>query len=304
MGSRTVPAPPSVPLVGDVARQILRQRLRAVSRAAATVSAGMPTGEEVHRLRVCTRRASAALAAFRELVPRSQRRWFQRSLRRERRAVGETRDLDVIIARWRPVVGGGRKSAAGGTARRRLVEILAKRRTLAGRGCVGLLADDWDAHLAALLTAMRADGSKETIPAFARRRSRRLVRRFLERFDRRLHDGREIHRLRIETKKLRYVLEALATGTPRGQDAPGDRVLRRLQVRLGEFTDRAAAADRLGRWSRREQDDCCRELLEEAHRRESSAAARARRDCIRWWSASRRERIARRLNRTLRRETA
>ena len=300
MGSRTVHSAPCVPAVGDAARRILRQRLGAVALAADAMSSGHPLPAAVHRFRVCTRRASAALKAFRPLVPRRQRRWFQRALRRIRRAAAEARDLDVIIARGRTAFGGGRNDVAGALARRRLMEVLTRRRVSAERGLAGLLADDWAARTSALLSAVRAAGMTEPLASFSRRRSRRLVERFVVRLDQRLHDASEIHRLRIETKKLRYALQVFAAGASPATAAPGDRSLRRLQSRLGEFTDRATAADRYRLWLRQEADSRCRELLAAARQRESAAAKRARRGCLRWWNASRRDRLARELRRSLR----
>lgn len=300
MGLRTVHKASSEPLVGDVARRLLRQRLRAVASAADAVAAGMPRPAAIHRLRVVARRAAAALTAFRPLVPPRHRRWFRRVLRGVRRSVGETRDLDVILARVRTAASEGGRSAAGAAARRRLVAMLAKQRSSASRSRGVLDAREWDAHTAALLAAVASAGANEPFAPFRRRRSRRLVGRFLAILDRRLRDGDGIHRLRIETKKLRYVLDVFAAGTVSVHDSASARPLERLQTRLGEFTDREAAADHLRRLARREADDRCRELLAEARRRESTAARRARRECIRWWNSSRRRRLARQLGRSVR----
>lgn len=300
MGSRTVDHATVGPLVGETARRLLRQDLCAVARAADAASSGRPGPAVVHRLRVCTRRAAAALSVFRPLVPRSQRRWFQRSLRRIRREAGEARDLDVLFARFRAARRRDRTSTTAEAARRRLVEVLARRRTVAGRGVCDLMQPDWHARTAALLAAVKAAGASETVASFSRRRARRAVDRFLSRLDHGLRDGSELHRLRIETKKLRYVLEVLAAGNPTPIDAPGDRPLRRLQSRLGEFTDRAAAADRLRRWSRQEPAPRDRELLAEAGRGEAAAARRARDAYLRWWTTARRDRLARQVRRSLR----
>jgi hypothetical protein len=51
-------------------------------------------------------------------------------------------------------------------------------------------------------------------------------------------------------------------------------------------------------------DDRARRTLLDARRRESASAKRARRDCIRWWTASRRETLARQLKRILRGKVA
>lgn len=46
-----------------------------------------------------------------------------------------------------------------------------------------------------------------------------------------------VHRLRIECKKLRYLMEFFNELVPRGEGAEMQRMLRRLQNRLGEFND-------------------------------------------------------------------
>src|SRR6478735_8770942 len=55
--------------------------------------------EHVHRLRVATRRASAALKLFRSCLPPKRRRWMKTRLRKIRLAVGDARDLDVFADR-------------------------------------------------------------------------------------------------------------------------------------------------------------------------------------------------------------
>jgi len=293
--------------VADAASRVLRKRLAAVGRAVALVSANNTRAEAVHRLRVSTRRASAAITAFRPLIPRRQRRWFKKSLRRMRDAAGEARDLDVLAARCREA-SAARSSEAGATARRRLKELLAKRRPETRRGLEAVIADlrrhDWKTKTAAVVAAVASAPTAETIAAFAGRRSRRLVGRFLARLDHRLRDERDIHRLRIETKKLRYVLEAFADGMQPAASAACDRTLRRLQGRLGEFTDHAAAAERLRLWLRHEEVARARQTLLAARRQESASANRAKRDCIRWWTASRREAVARHVRRALGGKTA
>ena len=49
--------------------------------------------------RIWTRRASAALRLFRELLGRRQARWLKKKLRQVRHTAGEVRDCDVLLAR-------------------------------------------------------------------------------------------------------------------------------------------------------------------------------------------------------------
>jgi len=306
MGSRTVRAAHAASAV-DVASRLLRQRLGAVARAIAAVATGKPRAEAVHRLRISARRAAAAITAFRSFVPRRQRRWFKKSLRRIRCAAGEARDLDVLTTRCRAAAA-ARSSAAGGVARKHLAEILAKKRPPTRRDLEDeitiLQARDWNGKAAALLIAVESAATTETVVSFTRRRSRRLVRQFLTHLDHSLHDDRGIHRLRVHTKKLRYSLELFTAAAPTAEVTACVRALRRLQARLGEVTDHAAAAERLRLWSRGQVDDRARRTLLDASRRESASAKRVRRDCIRWWTASRRETLAQQLKRILRGKVA
>src|SRR4051794_39667523 len=55
--------------------------------------------EHVHRLRVSTRRAAAALKLYRDSLPKKTTRWIKKRLRQIRRAASEARDLDVLMQR-------------------------------------------------------------------------------------------------------------------------------------------------------------------------------------------------------------
>ena len=185
MASRTVRAAHAA-AAGVVASRFLQQRLATVARAVAAVATGNPRAEAVHRLRISARRATATITAFQPFVPRRQRRWFKKSLRRIRRAAGEARDLDVLTSRCRAAAA-ARQSAAAGVARQRLAEMLAKKRPQTRRG----LEDEitrvqgcgWKKQTAALLVAVESAAMTETIDSYAHRRSRRLVRRFLTHLD-------------------------------------------------------------------------------------------------------------------------
>src|SRR5215212_5938250 len=61
--------------------------------------------EHVHRLRVATRRAAAALKLYRDWLPRKSTRWIKKRLRQIRRAASEARDLDVLIERLQRELG-------------------------------------------------------------------------------------------------------------------------------------------------------------------------------------------------------
>src|SRR5215213_8146493 len=86
--------------VADAARRSLEVRLAVVANAL-PLAAHLSEHdiEHVHRLRVATRRAAAALKLYRDWLPRKPARWIKKRLRQIRRAASEIRDLDVLIER-------------------------------------------------------------------------------------------------------------------------------------------------------------------------------------------------------------
>jgi CHAD domain-containing protein len=118
--------------VTKVAARTLRKRLEAVWRELAGACRPRHDPERVHQLRVATRRTLAALTAFRGVVPGKQRIWFEKRLRRIRRAAGSTRDLDVLTGRLEReaprAAAVSPRDAKAALVRERLVTMLAKRR--------------------------------------------------------------------------------------------------------------------------------------------------------------------------------
>src|SRR5688572_28787502 len=84
----------------DVAVRSLRGRLRAVLHyLPLAADKAQEDVEHVHQLRVWTRRATAALVLYQELLPRRRFAWMKKQLRRVRQAANEARDCDVLLAR-------------------------------------------------------------------------------------------------------------------------------------------------------------------------------------------------------------
>jgi CHAD domain-containing protein len=83
--------------VGKAARRIFDARFTAMREALPPAAAWGPDPEPVHRLRVATRRAAAALDAFADLLPGKTYQSARRELRRVRRAAGAARDADVFL---------------------------------------------------------------------------------------------------------------------------------------------------------------------------------------------------------------
>lgn len=307
-------------LVRDVAIRTLRNRLEAVWSELIAACRDSRDPERIHQLRVATRRTLAAFDAFHALVPVQSREWFEKWLRRIRRAAGNARDLDVLAERLsrqgvhqrhaKPsgITVEGEPMPAGAHARRRLMAMLSRQRATSRRPVHDvherLLGGDWPGHVERLVDALSKDRRRQTFGSYARRRFKPLTERFFARADRRLRDADEIHRLRIEGKKLRYSLEIFATVFPGRVLSKCEKALESLQESLGEFTDHSAAADRLKRLAKQDSSSAERLALRALRKLEASQASRARKTFTKWWNPTRRRSLRRRFERTLRRRTA
>jgi CHAD domain-containing protein len=231
---------------------LVERRLSVVQKLVPAVLVG-EEADDVHDLRVATRRLQQCLAAlFPEPRP-EQLRAIRRRLRKLRRALGEWRNGDVLletVAR--------KQRRARSEARRRLLGLLsadlAERRRRDMRRArrailrleLGTLGDD----VAALLRELPTNGSTPRA---------RLEASFGEGW-RQWHDAREhgaetraladVHALRIAGKRLRYRIE-LVNELGGSEWKPVLVWLKGLQERLGDWHDRqvlyAATARALSR---------------------------------------------------------
>jgi CHAD domain-containing protein len=283
---------------GRVGAGLLRTRLGDVWKALHAACEPEAVPEDVHRLRVATRRGTAALAAFRELMPSKQRSWFKKRLARLRRTAGKARDLDLLAERM---------AADSGTTRSRLAKTLAgwrkKSRQPLGEQLEQLVAKDWRQRVDRLLDHMRGCQTA-AFGGFARHRLAPMVTRFLRASSGSLGRPAELHALRIECKKLRYAFEIFGTALPAAAGERCRRALTRLQDILGVFTDHVAAAERLERLAHRDKSGGRREDLLALADDEWRRAAQARRSFRTWWSRSRQRAVRRRIECTLRRRFA
>jgi hypothetical protein len=297
---------------GTVANRTLRKRLEAVWRELPVAgSAAHRDRESVHRLRVATRRALAAIEAFRDLLPERRAAWFAKRLRRIRRAAGEARDLDVLTDRLGSAAARATNAPApapSGRARRRLVAMLSKQRDVSRQPIreqyERLVESDWPGRVERLLDDVPAGRRQPTFGTYARQRFRPMIKRFFAAADHKLRDAEEMHALRIEGKQLRYAMEIFAAVFPPQVRARCYEALEQLQNTLGEFTDHASAADRFRRWSREKAAASNREVIERLLKEEEARADQARKVFSRWWNPSRRRSLRRRFERTLRKASA
>lgn len=232
------------------ARRSLEIRLAAVAHAL-PMAAHLAEHdiEHVHRLRVATRRAAAAVKLYRHWLPRKAARWVKRKLRNIRRAAGEARDLDVLTDRLRRELGAEADAV--------LVFLADKRKAVQPK--IVELADnlrhrDRFVHKTARLIAdIRRPHDLDPACAsefghWAPERLEAMRRSFEKAVPNDLDDIRALHQFRIRGKRLRYAIELLAAAFDSKLRQVVYPEIEELQERLGKITDHIAAMRLLAEW--------------------------------------------------------
>lgn len=239
---------PDLPLE-DAARQVLMLRLqvivdylpRALGGSAADV-------ENVHQLRVGTRRADAALRLFRACLPRRVYRKARERLRSLRRAAGAARDADVFLVsleQREQTVPAEQHPGLDFLIGHALGERTAAQERLASVGQAE--AERLPALVESVLEAVRPAG-KEALVCLGDLAGPIMALR-LERLEQaasgKLQHYEELHQVRIAGKRLRYVMEVLGDCYgPTFREEVYPRV-EEMQETLGRANDSHVACQRL-----------------------------------------------------------
>ncbi len=235
--------------------------------------------EYVHQLRVASRRAVAALDVFWDLLP-SKRKWLRKQLKHVRRAAGEVRDHDVMLAR---LTGDDRPVAGGIIAHVRDLRLAAQaplmeiERRLSEKG--------WKQRIADLCAAVRwrLPGRQPSFAKAARSRLRGVLMAFLRASRADLSDLQAVHRFRIAGKRLRYAMEVLAGAMPKGFRKRLYPQIEALQERLGAINDHATAARRFELWAQGADPASGPQLLDLVGQERDLLQAKLD-DFHRWWT--------------------
>jgi CHAD domain-containing protein/uncharacterized protein Yka (UPF0111/DUF47 family) len=203
--------------------------------------------EHVHQLRVWTRRATAAVGLYQEMMPARRFGWLKKQLQRIRRAANDARDCDVLIQRLKQ-----KRSSRGS---RRWLEVASTERAEAQQAVVAVRdrlqrEDRFARRIGKLLERVGARGEKHGrhMPPFnewARARLHAEVERFFAAVPSDPADAGGLHQFRIRGKQLRYVIELLAAAFPERLRTALYPVIEAMQDRLGEINDLATAQARL-----------------------------------------------------------
>ncbi len=224
---------------------VLHARLKKIDRLAQqaaelSADAGAQV-EPVHRLRVATRRASAALEVFKETLPGRRRRWIEKQLKRARRAANAARNLDVLIQRYQ-------ERAAADEELSWLAKDLQRQRERAQKPLAKVARrfrrKGLEQRVEELFWRIRWRDEENPEPALLAAAEKNLadVAADLVGFDAAQANSESLHQLRICGKRLRYSLEIFAAAMPELCERVYPTVVE-MQNLLGRANDHATALE-------------------------------------------------------------
>ncbi len=236
---------------GEAIRRIARGFLDDARRAAVRLD-DPDDAESLHDFRVAIRRTRASFRAWRDALAPEIARRDEKQLKRVMGSTGVGRDAEVMLE-WASAQH-GRLDEAARPGHRWLCERLARRKAsayAAARGEVRAafaeLGDDLYDRLSVMTRRLRLDAPGEggtyagaladAIEAAFAVLDRRL--RGAETMD----DAEMLHRARIDTKRLRYLVEPIKGRLPGASALVAQ--CKRLQDVLGEFQDASVVEDEL-----------------------------------------------------------
>ncbi|HLX89659.1 MAG TPA: CHAD domain-containing protein [Acidimicrobiales bacterium] len=238
-----------VPTVAEVGFVVLRRNLALMLAHEAGTRLGEDP-EDLHDMRVATRRMRAALALFVDVLP-ARMRHVRTELGWVADCLGTVRDLDVQLERVHGWMDGA--SDDDRAALKDLAELLGRRRQGARTTLLACFESARYERLVTTFTTMLRQGpARRAGPAHAPamlaapdlvRTRHRAVSKAAKRAR---HSGHpeDYHRVRIRAKRLRYTLEFFSELYP-GQTSKYVRRVVKLQDTLGSLQDARVAADQL-----------------------------------------------------------
>jgi len=268
-GPRTVPA--GAPAGEALGAALEQQHERLLAHDPGTRLGVDP--EDLHQMRVATRRSRAFLRTARPILAGDWAEPLRAELRWLGTALGRARDLDVLVEHLRSettLLKGDEREAGG------LLGSLEAERRMARHEAVAALAEDRYFELLDALergaVSARTDAAESSLAELWWREFRRCRRAF-EGLSRTSKDS-ELHAARIRVKRARYAAELAAPEL----GGPGERFVakaKRLQDVLGEHQDAVVAQARIERWPAEGGSERTAEKLRrrERQRREETRAA-------------------------------
>jgi triphosphatase len=224
---------------GEVAFAILRRHFAAMLAHEPGVRLGEDP-EELHDMRVATRRLRAALKLYSDFLPKRSER-YERDLRWVAGALGEVRDLDVHLQRL------SEESSTHGEVLEEVVSLLRERRVEARRRMLQALDSNRYERLVASFSATVRRGRSPTPTSPILEAAPDLLRRRYKKVRKAANTLSEdsppehFHDLRKKGKRLRYALEPLQEIYGK-QAKKMVKLLKKTQDDLGDHQDLIVAS--------------------------------------------------------------
>ncbi len=284
-----------------IARRALKRHLARMLRYLELADCESPAEtENVHQLRVFSRRAAAVMEIFSEWLPKRRGQWMQKQVRKIRKAAGEARDFDVLSMRWAEHMRHAPSSHAA-----LLLEQIKQRRKAAQEPI-----DEIRKKLARKRVARRVKGLLKRLHrndatdtcdnrfgCVARMALGSVVGPYLAAAAAELDDAAAMHAFRIQSKQVRYAMEIFGGAFDDDFRKELYPLVVTLQDRLGAINDHVTAQTYFAAWHA-EADSCAvRASLEMGIDCEQQALEASRREFLDWWSPGRREDLCRRFGR-------
>lgn len=278
--------------VARIGRRALSSRLQQVRHYLdLAVRQSASETENVHQLRVFSRRAAAALEIFEAWLPPRRGRWIARQVKKVRRAAGEARDLDVLLMRWTqrasqmPAAQSELLLGHVGAMRREAQRPIRKIRKKLRR-------KRFARHAVKFLKRLRSRAGDEPcgerFACMARVALSRLVAPYLVAGDGDLNAVEALHAFRIQGKQVRYAMEIFAGAFDAAFRNEVYPLVVALQERLGAINDHVTADAYLVRWHAQTEPGPLREAMETGRLHEQHALTLARQEFLLWWTPERR----------------
>ncbi len=273
----------------DVAAQTLQARMAAVQhylpRAAEWTEGCI---EDVHQLRVSTRRARSAIDLYHDVLPSSRAKRVISKLKRIRQAAGEARDCDVLILRLSD--GAGRKNSREELDRilKRLRRQRASAQPPIREACKRLTAKDkLQRRTDQLIERIRDKSGKSGSLKFrmwAPSVFQPVVKRFLAAAPETKPQLEDLHRFRIRGKALRYTMELLAPAYPSNFRDKLYPLIGELQQLLGDVNDHCSAAARFRQLVETAEDKAEQKLFKRLSDDEEQLIESSQKAFWKWWT--------------------
>jgi CHAD domain-containing protein len=248
----------------------VRRRLKLSARS------DLDDTDNVHQLRIATRRGIAMMDVFRDYLSQKQIQKTARLLKRIRRVAARARDLDVLI----------QKRGSVDRPDRTLIKRLKKKRRKAQGPIVEVnrtIRRDrrFAVQVDKLVSSLKKNklAAEHSFDHCARRSLGHALLEFFQKMPEEVEDLEELHRFRIAAKRFRYRMEVLELAFEPKMFTRLTRDIKSLQDMLGELNDHSVALECFQRMRRKGEKVAGRVVREE-----KQGLKQSKQRFVQWWT--------------------